>query len=244
MSLDFLEKSYNLGAGEIDPFGVCRPSAIHGFLQDAATLHAEELGVAREGLIERHGVFWLLVRIGYTLSRPALYGQTLTVRTWHRGVEGALFYRDFDLLADGDPIGEGVSAWAVVDWTTHSLRRMVSLSFITELGQSAQPAKKPLPRLTAPPSLTPAGLREIRYSDLDVNRHLNNVRVSDIVCDALALTAHERAFVSSVQISYRAQSVVGETLRLSRGELPDGRSYVRAEDKDGAVRFEAAVRVE
>ena len=45
----------------MDGWGRCRPSAVLGYLQEAATLAAEDGGFGREKTLEYHA-FWMLAR--------------------------------------------------------------------------------------------------------------------------------------------------------------------------------------
>ena len=110
----FFEYERTVDSRDVDGWGRCRPSAVLGYLQEAATLAAEDGGFGREKTLEYHA-FWMLARIWFRLDRPLRWEEKVTVRTWHRGSKTALMYRDFDLLAGGVPVGEAVSAW-VLGW--------------------------------------------------------------------------------------------------------------------------------
>ena len=115
---------------DVDGHSRCRPSALLGYLQEAATLAAESRGFGREVLMERYGAFWMLARLWYELKRPLRWGEELTVHTWHRGGKGASMYRDFDLYVNGEYVGQAVSVWALVSLRE---RKMLRLSQIPEL---------------------------------------------------------------------------------------------------------------
>lgn len=233
------EQVYTVGAGETDPSGRCRPSALQGFLQDAATRHAEFLQVSREMLLDKYGLFWVLLRNWYTLTRPVVYGDSVVVRTWHRGAHGAQLYRDFDIEVNGVRVGEATTAWVVLDWKT---RRMTRPSLLAELDatKSHDRAKAiTLGKLTPPHRLTPVEDRQALYSDLDINEHVNNVRYTDFICDALHMEAHREQFLSSLQVCFLSQVVCGEVLQMFTGEYSDGKYYVTGRDEAGQNRFEA-----
>lgn len=235
-----LEETYKIGAGETDPTGCCRPSALQGFLQDVATLHAEFLEVSRESLLARAGVFWVLLRNWYTLSRPIAYGEQVCVRTWHRGAQGAQLYRDFDIEVDGVRVGEATTAWVVLDWES---RRMVRPSLVHNLDATRTHTRAKqitLGKLKAPESLALVEEFRATYRDLDINNHVNNVVYTDIVCNALHLDARPDAYLAALQVCFVSQVVSGETLKLYTGAMSDGRIYVTGRDAAGAARFEAA----
>ena len=243
MDTRVFEKTYLVGAGETDPSGYCRPSSLQGFLQDAATVHADILGVSREALMRDTGLYWVMVRNWYALSLPLRGGETVTVRTWHRGARGAQLYRDFDIEADGVQVGEAVTSWALVDRDT---RRLARPSAIPALENSKAPEKVKAVLLGKLPSASGVSWVEQRravYSDLDVNNHVNNVRYTDYICDALRLENRTGVWLTSLQVGFLAQVNAGETLQLYTGSLPDGRLMVCGRDDGERVRFEGAARL-
>ena len=242
MNTHTYEKTYYVGAGETDPSGYCRPSSLQGFLQDAATRHAEILGVSRETLLERAGVFWVLARNWYRLSRPLKYGEAVLVRTWHRGARGAQCYRDFDIEANGVLVGEAVTAWILVDWKTFRITRPSAVPGLDIDGHERAKAIR-LEKLPPASDLVCTGSRRALYSDLDVNNHVNNVRYTDFVCDVLALENDRGSWLAELQVGFSAQVKAGEMLRLYTGCLSDGRLYVAGQDEEERVRFDAACRL-
>ena len=77
----FYERSFRVDSRDVDPFNQCRPSALLGYLQEAATEAACALHVSREEMLERHNAFWMLARIWYRLDRPILWNETVAPGT-------------------------------------------------------------------------------------------------------------------------------------------------------------------
>lgn len=227
---------------DVDGRGFCKASALLGHLQEAATQAAEQGGFGREILLERYNGFWMMTRVWYRLDRPLKWEEEVTIHTWHRGGKGAVSYRDYDLLVDGKLVGEGVAAWVMADLET---RKLVRLSGVKEMGETdGGPLCKSitLSKLQRPEQLQPVEQRRMRYSDTDINGHVNNTRYADFACDALLLDQlAENKFLSSMQIGYLAECRPGEILTMEVGEQETGR-YVRGLDGSGKSRFEAALR--
>ena len=112
------ECEYMVDSRDIDPWYHCRPSGLMGMLQEAATQAACALHVSRDEMLERYNSFWMLARLWYRLDVPLSWGDTVHIRTWHRGGRGASTYRDFDLFVNGQPVGEAVSTWVLADAAT------------------------------------------------------------------------------------------------------------------------------
>lgn len=70
-------------------------------------------------------------------------------------------------------------------------------------------------------------VHEVRYSDLDVNNHVNNVRAVELISDALDLY-RQPGFVSELQVNYTAETACGESLSLLTGHGGRAR-YIRGE---------------
>lgn len=235
------ENTYRVGARDTDPFNQCRPSSLMDFLQEAATEAAVELHVSREEMLRNYNVFWMLARIWYRLDKPLFWNDAITVRTWHRGGKGVSMYRDFDLLRNGEPVGEAVSLWVLADWETRKLFRLSQIREFDSTSGGDRCKKRTLSKLRVPVSLKPAGDRLLRYSDADVNGHVNNVRYADFTCDALELhKLGSNSFVSSLQLGYLKECGPGEILRISAGQ-GENMWYVQGDGEEGNARFDGAL---
>lgn len=233
--IDVFEKTYEIHFGFIDNRGIARPSCLFDLAQDAATVHAYQLGMGREQL----GVLWVLSRMKTELLRPLLPYELVCVQTWCAGIKGATWLRSFRFLSGGEPVGAAVSSWTVLDQETHRILRP------TAIEQAQRYLALSPEKLAIPGKLACADLREhhvhpVCYSDLDVNDHVNNVKIVDILSDGLDLNLGSQ-FVSALQVNYTAESRFGDRLRVLTGQ-EDGVRYVFGE-ADGKTRFEGAARL-
>lgn len=235
------EKQINIGPGDSDLFGRCRPAALMDCLQILAMEHAELLGISRDAMIAAHHCAWLLAREWYRLDRPVYRGETVTIRTWPNRMIGASFYRDFDILVNGEPVGEAVSVWVLADLENRALLRVEQ---VPELAAAPRPdclkAMKPK-RLSPPADLAPAMERTIRYSDADINGHMNNARYADVICDALHVERLPAQFAAEMQINFLKECRIGERLTVltAQGETD---AFVRGVDGEGCPHFDAKLQ--
>ncbi len=213
-----LSKEYVFDIGQIDSRGIARPSAIVDFMQDAATRHAGELGLSGE-ILEQKRAFWVLSRLKYRLNRPLQSYETIRVTTWPRQMKGPVWYRDFLFETEGETVGSAVTAWAVVNIDTHRLMRPKSLGVVIADQIVGEPEL--LGRIKTD-HLEPCFDRVVRYSDIDVNRHLNNVKAVDILSDAFGLEEDETRWVSQMHVNFLAESACGTKLTLARSQSEGG----------------------
>lgn len=240
MSL-YYEHKVRLAGMDVDGRGNCKASALLNHLQIAATLAAEEGGFSREVLMERYGAFWMLARSWYRLDRPLRWEEDITIRTWHRGAKTAMMYRDYDILADGVPVGESVSGWVLASVETRKLMRLSAIRELAGTGGGELCKTRTLSKLRCPENLREVERRLMRYSDTDINGHVNNTRYADFACDAVGLEGLPAdRFLSSMQIGYLAECRPGDRIAMETAETPEG-AYVRGMDESGKSRFEAAL---
>lgn len=239
----YYEMNCRVDSRDVDLFNQCRPSAVLGILQEAATQAAVALGVSGPEVYRKYGCLWMVTRNWVELDGPLRWNDQLTVRTWHRGASGASTYRDFDLYRDGRPVGQGTMIWVLVEAEGHKLFRMRNLQEFqgTDGGEWNKSVR--LHRIALPEQFDGRYRRDMRYSDTDINGHVNNIHYADFACDALHLERLcQGKFVRSFQIGYVSECRAGETVWVDTAVHGDA-LYARGEGEDGAERFDCALNL-
>lgn len=236
--MQYFEKDYALTFGHIDNRGISRPSALFDFMQDAATDHAEALHIAREDL----GAMWVLSRLHCTVVRPVFVHERVRVKTWCAGIRGATWMRAFELYVNGAQIGQALSTWAVLDRESRRILRPTLLPAAQEVIALTAGHCPAAPGKLVCGALSPHHVHTVRYSDLDINGHMNNVKTVDVICDGLELDRQDGKFVSEIQVNYTAECQPYEQIALSVGASQDGLIYVFGTTGE-QTKFEAAARL-
>lgn len=239
---EFYVKSYTIDTTHVDQMNNLRPSVLLSFFQDMATDHAEIMGLTRSYLMENFNACWLVVRSWYCLQKPLKLGQTLTIRTWHRGAAPLIVYRDFDLYVGDELVGEAVAAWVVADVVSRKMLRPRDIEGIVN-----SPVPETVKALQLRPIRRPADpecvfSRTVRYSDLDVNGHMNNTKYADLILDAFTPEEMKGNYIAEMQLNYSQECKWGETLAVVRKFDGDG-CYIDGCCEDGERRFEATLQL-
>lgn len=80
--------------------------------------------------------------------------------------------------------------------------------------------------------------RDLRYSDTDINGHVNNIHYADFACDSLHLERLGRdKFVRSFQIGYVNECRAGEALYVDTA-VQGSELFARGQGEDGTERFD------
>ncbi|MBQ6595211.1 MAG: hypothetical protein IJH78_06075 [Clostridia bacterium] len=162
-----------------------KPSSILEIMQETAAEHCDRLRASRARLEER-GLCWVLSRTGVSMSRLPVYGERVTVETYLTPVKH-LFYPRGNVIRDasGEVIGRANSYWLLMDLET---RRMVNDEYVQSCLPASLQAEEAV-RLNRPIRPLDGEVRRAellpRFSELDLNGHVNNTRYMDWCCDAL-----------------------------------------------------------
>ena len=213
-----------------------RLSAAFGLFQEAATSHAESIGVGRDDMA-RAGRGWVLSRMSVQVDRRPLYLEKITVRSWPRKWEKLFAVRDFDILdGDGKTAVRGRSCWLVIDTEKRRPLRPQSLMDPLPLneGKDALPAALGLEEC---PSLQKIAERQALYSDLDYNGHVNNVSYIRWIQDILDPALLEQARRMRLDINYLNEVLPGEVTDIWSAEIAANAGADTAPNADAAAAF-------
>ena len=234
----FYEMNLRVDSRDVDLFNQCRPSAVLGVMQEAATQAALSLGVSGPEILKKYNCLWMVTRSWVELDAPLRWNDPITVKTWHRGASGASTYRDFDFYRDGRPIGQATSIWVMVDVDEHKLFRMKQLTEFqgTDGGDLCKSVR--LRRVALPEQFDGRVRRDLRYPDTDINGHVNNIHYADFACDSLHLERLGRdKFVRSFQIGYVNECRAGEALYVDTA-VQGSELFARGQGEDDTERFD------
>ena len=234
--MKYLDRTFPVRISECDMNNFWRPSAILTELQEAATLHSAAIGCGREDLLPA-GIVWVVVRLSLRMRRYPSFGETVTVRTFHRPTRHNFFPRFFMIMdRQGQVIGEASSLWLLMDLET---RQAVSASRLpTPLpDNSDMPEPLPLPgNIPAVSGEETLHSREVQFTDLDPNRHVNNTRYADWLCNALGIETMSSHLLTSLTIHFNSEIRPGQSVVMRL--LREGERVQLLGDHGGKLAFE------
>jgi acyl-ACP thioesterase len=195
--------------------------AIFNFFQETAISHAENLGVGRETMAQSRQV-WILSRMSVQVTRRPQYGETITVRTWPRGSEKLFALRDYDIRdAKDQPVVQARSGWLIIDMEKRRPLRPQAVMDTLPRNEGLDALPSGAAGLTERENPREAAARRARYSDVDYNGHVNNVRYIQWIEDALEPELLEQAGRMRLDINYLNETLPGETVALYSAEMTE-----------------------
>ena len=196
-----------------------RPSEILVYMQETANLQLERAGLSLNTLRDERGLAFILSKIKLVFHAPLEAYDEISVRTWTCESRGYTFSRCFDIYRKDELIAEAISFWALLDIKERKLVRCDKLSLGVE---PDAPLELDVPRRIKPPQeeLSVIGKRDIRYSDIDYNMHMNNTKYPNMLCDFMPLD--EVGSITQMTLEFVHESAFGDTLTFHRATLEDG----------------------
>ena len=210
---------YTVEGVHLDCYGRLKPSAILYFAQEVAGKHCVDLAVDWDTLAKKH-LFWAVIRHRVQIARLPVAGETITVETWPMPTTRVAYPRSMVAYDEnGCELFRSISLWVLMDTDTRAMI-LPGKSGIAVAG-TTRGTELAVPGSLVPKTLANAVTRQVGYTDLDRNGHMNNTRYLDWIDDLLPSAFHARHPVKEFTLCYLSEAVEGEEMQL-RFELLDG----------------------
>ena len=202
-----------------------KPAAFMDLAQEAAGLHAVELGFGYEDLI-KNNTAWILSRVNIKFVDTPLWRDDVTLTTWHKGANRLFFLRDFVMTdKDGKERVKATTSWLVLNLET---RRLVRDPMLMEEGTvcTENVIETPADKVQMPKDV-PAELvleHAVAYSDVDMNNHTNNAMYMQWAMDAVDYEIASAKAVKEITINFNRETKAGDVVAIYRAcvEKEDG----------------------
>ena len=237
-----LDQTLIINASHCDHTGTLSLPACSELFMDAATLHAEDIGVGMKAMMDKD-LFWITAKVMVALqSRPQMM-ESAELSTWPMRPERVRCDREY-LIRQGDRmIARGKTEWAVLNMKT---QRIVPPETIFPEGlQYTEPDVFPELFSRFDRNFTEAeeiGTHRIVSTDLDLGGHMNHVAYIRALFGCFSTEALDRQAFSFLEGHYASQSYEGETLHFVRKFDADGSLLVAARNDEGKNVFYAKLR--
>ena len=197
----------------VDCFGRMTPASILMLIQEVAGRHCVALSVDYDTLA-RQGMFWAVTRHRVQVSRLPQLGENIRVETWPMPTTKVAYPRSVVAYdAAGNECFRAISLWVLMNLNTRSMI-LPGKSGISVVG-SLRGLELPSPGSLALMDHTQTRQRQVCFTDLDRNGHMNNTRYLDWVSDLLPSAFHQSHEVKEFTICYHTEAREGQVLGLS-----------------------------
>lgn len=200
---------------------------LHMF-QNIAIFHSKDLGVSFEEMLENSNAFWVLTKIKVYVEKMPKWNELATFSTYPTDILTYRFMREY--LVEGE---EGAkvyahSEWCAIDAENGSIRRSNTIKYPFDLNRRTDNLPlSPFNRYYCDTSLTNKVFSyTIRLTDIDVNKHTNNVTYARLALNAFTIDEWESYDFKSFEIKFVNQSYYGDTVDVFKKVLEDNSVYI------------------
>ena len=203
----------------VDRFGKLKPSMILYIAQEMSGRHSELMNVGFDTLYSRN-LFWAVNRHRVQVTRLPEKGETIRVETWPMPTTHAAFPRSVVAYDEkGEECFRAISLWVLMDLDTRNMILPGKSGIIV-------PGTLRGTELAVPGGLIPRergslSSREVRFTDLDRNGHMNNTRYLEWMDDLFPSEFHRDHVLRELTVCYLAEAKEGQTLDMHY-DCPDG----------------------
>lgn len=208
-------------------------------LLHAAAVHAEERGFGYKDM-RRRDATWVLSRLAIGMKDYPALSEEISIYTWIEGAAGLFTNRCFELVSGkGETFGYARSIWAAIHTQTRRPTPLDTETLNVYRVDRPCPIEKP-GKIPPVEHLTTGEAYRVRYSDLDINGHLNSIRYMEHLLDLFDLEMFARKEIARFEIAYLAEGKYGMELALHRRESLPGK-YEMAMCHEGKAICRAAI---
>ena len=192
-------------------------------LLNCAGFHANDRGFGIATLNEDNYT-WVLSRLAIELDEMPYQYENFSVQTWVENVYRLFTDRNFAIIdKDGKKIGYARSVWAMINLNTRKPADLLTLhggSTVDYVCDEPCPIEKPS-RIKVT-SDQPIATLTAKYSDIDINGHVNSIRYIEHILDLFPIELYKTKRIRRFEMAYVAESYYDDELTLYKDELGDG----------------------
>lgn len=218
MNNNVFEEFVKVRYSEMDYTLTLKPVSLLHFLQDLASDNAEALGFGYSFITQRNlGWFLLKYRMEFEDYPENVYD--LKITTEPRGYNKLFAYRDFGIYNDEKLLGRATSTWSLVDINS---KRLASVQNILQDNSHMVQFEKRENDLNYE-KISPLGkidiekVFEIRFDDIDVNKHVNNANYITWALEPLPFSFKTNKKLKTLDVIFKKELKFGSKVLVQVG---------------------------
>ena len=209
-------------SNDVDDHYDLKISTIFKYLQQVSTNHAELLGLGKKDTVDK-GMFWVITRMKVIIHKMPKMLETLTVTTHPGDMMLFIFPRFYEVYNEqGELVISGSSSWVLLDNETHKVKMKPFGDGYSLQGEKDE-RDIPVPeKVIGLDNIELVDERKVRYSDIDLNGHLNNTKYIDYITDTHDSHFYNKYCVKEILINYEKEIKDNDEVKLySDNSIPE-----------------------
>lgn len=217
----FYTETMTVMNADADFRSLLKPSALLRYVEQVSADHARTFGMTDQ-FFKDHGVTFLVGKQALKFDRVPQRAEKLTLLTRAEASRRGSVKRITTVTdAEGKQVATVDCRWIVVSLAENRILREPGWTVDGFWNETVE-GELPLQLHKCREGLASAGEWTVRYSQCDLNGHLNNAFYLDLVCDALPLEVVRKGPVTFASINYHREVPMGETVEVFYAPSAEG----------------------
>ncbi|MDD3322962.1 MAG: thioesterase [Paludibacter sp.] len=206
--------------------------ALTDILLTTAGMNADDNGF---GLRQLHAAksSWVLLRLALEMVYFPEQYETIHVETWIEEIGRASTTRNFCIRNDkNEIIGNACSIWAMLDMETRRAKDLRSLDGIHRFASGIKGSIEPPIKILGVDGEIFDSFK-VKYSDIDINQHVNSVRYINWISDCFSLETYRTKAIKRFEINYMNEMLFDDKVVVFGRQIDenDFKFEIRNDDK-------------
>ena len=217
-------RNYNIHYYEVDIHKRAYIISVMNYLGDMAMYQSEALGVGIEYLKENK-MAWVLYKWDITMESYPLLNETIKVETFAYSFKKIFAYRKYNIIdAGGNRIGYADSVWILINLDRKRPMRITKDIYAAYGIDDSNNIPIDIENILSMNEVNSEKNFEVRYSDIDTNMHVNNVKYAVWALETVPKDIVLNYELKNIKVTYEKETTYGETIKVST-------EVIRAENK-------------
>jgi len=209
------DRNYHIHYYEVDIHKRAYITSVMNYLGDMAMYQSEALGVGIEYLKENK-VAWMLYKWDITMETYPLLNETIKVETFAYSFKKFFAYRKYKILdAEGKKIGYANSVWILINIDRRRPMRITKDIYKAYGIDESNNTHLDIDNILSINSVTCEKSFEVRYSDIDTNMHVNNVKYAVWALETVPKDIVLNYELKNIKVTYEKETTYGEIIKVS-----------------------------
>ncbi|VYT82481.1 acyl-[acyl-carrier-protein] thioesterase [Clostridium tertium] len=207
-------KKYNINIYDVDSNYKCKYSSLMNYLWDVVVSQSDSLGETDNGLV--NNCIWVLLKYDLNIIEYPKFRDTITVETDIVGIKRLYGYRSFTIKDSNENILiSGLSTAILIDFEKRKPVKISSEQCKVYGIEKELEENFPLDDFLNISTAKYSKNYSVRYSDIDSNKHVNNVKYMDIAIDTLPREIINNYEISNIKVLFKKEATDGVTLDVN-----------------------------
>lgn len=226
LNLAKFTKSFEIGSFDTDFNGRAKITSICNYLQEVAGKHVDLIDQGMDDL-KTNNLAWVLSRLKLKIYELPLWKNKINIETWSTGRDGLFGNRNFRIFDLNDKIiAEATSSWLIINLLSKRPVRPHQIVAKMPIISNDSVFNQSLKKINTDHIHDKFGDIEIKYSDIDINQHVNNVKYIKWLIDSCPVEIIRTHTIEDLEINFLHESKLGDYLEILRNNAIDSFQFV------------------